>query len=109
MRYSRQAQPAAFAMLYHRYFERIHAYLRSRTGDAEDAADLTQQVFLQALDALPRYRHGRVPFAAWLFRIAHNVAIDHHRRRRHAHPGQHRRHAQRDARVSATRHARPHP
>jgi RNA polymerase sigma-70 factor, ECF subfamily len=75
-------EPSAFAALYDRYLGRIYAYLRARTSNDEEAADLTQQVFLQALDALPRYREGRVPFAAWLFRIARNVAIDAHRRRR---------------------------
>jgi len=69
-------------VLYHRYRQRIYAYLRARTSDAEETADLTQHVFLQALDALPRYRSRQVPFAAWLFRIARNAATDFHRRRR---------------------------
>ena len=75
-------EPSAFGTLYDRYLGRIYAYLRARSSNDEEAADLTQQVFLQALDALPRYREGRVPFAAWLFRIARNAAIDSHRRRR---------------------------
>jgi RNA polymerase sigma-70 factor (ECF subfamily) len=74
---------AAFGLLYERYVDRIYAYLRARTGNPEDAADLTQQVFLQALEALPRYRVGQAPFAAWLFRIARNAAINAHRRRPH--------------------------
>ncbi len=77
-----QQHPAAFGPLYDRYLDRIHAYLWARTSDAEDAADLTQQVFAQALDALSRYRAGGAPFAAWLFRIARNAATDWHRRRR---------------------------
>lgn len=77
-----QQDRGAFGLLYQRYADRIYAYLRARTGRTEDAADLTQQVFLQALDALPRYRLDRTPFAAWLFRIAHNVAVDFHRRQR---------------------------
>lgn len=75
-----QEDRAAFAALYDRYVDRIYAYLRARTGTAEDAADLTQQVFLQALEALPRYRSGPAPFAAWLFRIARNSAITFRRR-----------------------------
>lgn len=78
-----QADPAAFAPLYQRYRDRIYAYLRTRTRSAEDAADLTQQVFLQALDALPRYRPRQAPFAAWLTRIAHNLATNYHSRHRH--------------------------
>ncbi len=78
-----QLHPAAFGPLYDRYVDRIYAYLWARTSGTEDAADLTQHVFVQALDALPRYRAGRVPFAAWLFRIARNAATD-WRRRQHA-------------------------
>jgi len=75
-----QQDPAAFDPLYQRYLDRIYAYLRSRTTTPEEAADLTQQVFLQALDALPRYHGGS--FAAWLFRIARNTVTDAYRRRR---------------------------
>lgn len=77
-----QQNPAAFAQIYHYYRHRVYAYLRTRVIDAEDAADLTQQVFLQAMEALPRYHPRAVPFGAWLFRIARNAAIDaqrHHR------------------------------
>jgi RNA polymerase sigma-70 factor (ECF subfamily) len=54
----------------------------------EDAADLTQRVFLQALDALPKYQERGSPFAAWLFRIARNAAYDTRRRRRATIPWQ---------------------
>jgi RNA polymerase sigma-70 factor (ECF subfamily) len=79
-----QVDPAAFAALYRRYLPRVYRYLRARAPVLEDAADLTQQVFLQALDALPSYRPSGAPFAAWLFRIARHVAIDADRRRRPA-------------------------
>jgi RNA polymerase sigma-70 factor (ECF subfamily) len=73
--------PVAFGPLYQRYVDRIYHYLYMRAGNAEDAADLTQQVFLQAWRALPRYEARGAPFAAWLLRIARNVAIDAGRRR----------------------------
>ncbi|MGH2516358.1 MAG: RNA polymerase sigma factor [Ktedonobacterales bacterium] len=76
---------AAFGPLYARYVDRIYTYLCTRTGQArsDEAADLTQHVFLRALDALPRYqpREG-VSVAAWLFRIARNAATDWQRRQR---------------------------
>jgi len=77
-----QQDPAAFAPLYRRYRHRVYAYLCGRLTNAEDAADLTQQVFLQALAALPRYRTRSTPFGVWLFRIARNAAADLHRRNR---------------------------
>jgi len=77
-----QENPAAFAPLYERYLGRVYAYLRARTRSIEDADDLTQHVFLQALQALPQYRAQKAPFAAWLFRIARNAATDYHRRHR---------------------------
>ena len=77
-----QADPVAFGALYDRYVERVYAYLRARTSGVDEAHDLTQQVFLQALDALPRYRGGGGGFAAWLFRIARNAAINVYSRRR---------------------------
>lgn len=74
---------AAFGPLYLRYVDRIYSYLCTRTGSAraDEAADLTQQVFVRALDALPRYQpHEGVSVAAWLFRIARNAATDWQRR-----------------------------
>jgi len=73
---------AAFGQLYDLYVDRVYAYLRVRTPTEDDASDLTQQVFVQALVGLPRYQGQRLAFAPWLFRIARNAAIDAHRRRR---------------------------
>lgn len=71
-----QVDPVAFEPLYMRYHERVYRYVRTRLDSDEDAADLTQQVFLQAMAALPRYRPQGVPFAVWLFRIARHTAIN---------------------------------
>lgn len=71
-----QRDPTAFDALYQRYFDRTYRYVRMRVHSQEDAADLTQQVFLQALDSLPRYRAGVAPFAAWFFAIARHVLAD---------------------------------
>lgn len=77
-----RVDPLAFEGLYRTHEARIYSYMRVRTSSTEDAADLTQQVFLRALEAIPKYRERGLPFAAWLFRIAHNVAIDFQRRKR---------------------------
>src|SRR6185437_9545514 len=75
-----QRDPAAFAALYQVYFARVYRYLRVRLRSEEDAADLTQQAFLKALDALPRYRTHGAPFAAWLFTIARHTLADRYHR-----------------------------
>ncbi len=77
-----KTDPTAFDLLYHRYVLRIYHYLRLRSPSDEDAADLTQHVFVLALDALPKYQERNLPFAAWLFRIARNAATDAYRRER---------------------------
>ena len=77
-----QVDPTAFDALYRRYLEPVYRYVRAQVPHLEDAADLTQQIFLQALDALPTYQARGLPFAAWLFRIARNAVIDSYRRRK---------------------------
>jgi RNA polymerase sigma-70 factor (ECF subfamily) len=79
-----QANPLAFDTLYRRYLVRMYRYLRTRSESDEDAADLTQQVFLQAFHALPGYQQRGLPFAAWLFQIARHMVTDSYRRRRAA-------------------------
>jgi RNA polymerase sigma-70 factor, ECF subfamily len=74
--------PAAFEPLYLHYRERIHHYLRLRLPSDEDAADATQEVFLRALKALPRYQTRGIPVVVWLFRIAHHLAINQQSRQR---------------------------
>src|SRR6266568_289845 len=75
-----QVHRSAFAPLYQRYLPRVYCYVRARLASDEDAADLTQQIFLQVLDALPDYQPRGAPFAAWLFQIARNAVVDFYRR-----------------------------
>lgn len=74
--------PSAFGVLYERYYNTVYRYLLVCTGNVEDAADLTQQVFLQTLAALHSYRPHKGTFSAWLLRIAHNSAINFLKRNR---------------------------
>jgi Sigma-70 region 2 len=74
--------PSLFTPLYNLYRDRIYWYLRARVSSDEDAADLTQQVFLRALERLHQYQERKGPFAAWLFAIARHAASNSHRRPR---------------------------
>jgi RNA polymerase sigma-70 factor, ECF subfamily len=72
----------ALEELYLLHFDRIYSYLHLSVGNRHDAEDLTTQTFLKMLEAIGRFRWQSVPFSAWLFRIAHNLAMDHFRTRR---------------------------
>jgi RNA polymerase sigma-70 factor (ECF subfamily) len=75
------ARPEAFGQLYQRHVTSVYRYVRTRTASDEEAADVTQAVFIKAMASLGRFRPGS-PFAAWLFRIARNASTDAYRRRR---------------------------
>ena len=72
---------AAFGELYERYVDRIYAYLLYRTGSRQDAEDLTQRVFSQALAALEGHDPEAGSPGGWLFTIAHNLLANYHRTR----------------------------
>jgi RNA polymerase sigma-70 factor (ECF subfamily) len=64
--------PQRFGPLYNKYYKQIFNYLYQRMDDKDTAFDLTGQVFLKALTNLSGYQFKGVPFASWLYRIAHN-------------------------------------
>ncbi|HVD25986.1 MAG TPA: sigma-70 family RNA polymerase sigma factor [Gaiellaceae bacterium] len=69
----------ALEELYLLHFDRIYSYLHLSVGSRHDAEDLTTQTFVKMLEAIGRFQWRSVPFSAWLFRIAHNLAMDHFR------------------------------
>ncbi len=71
---------AAFTALYDCFVDRIHRYIYYKVGNYSDAEDLTAQVFMRAWEAISSYRITGRPFSAWLYRIAHNLVVDHFRR-----------------------------
>ncbi|NLF16992.1 MAG: sigma-70 family RNA polymerase sigma factor [Lentisphaerae bacterium] len=78
----RQGDLSAFEGLYQRYRLPLYSYLnRLVSGQSQTADDLFQQTWVKVLDNLARYSEQQ-RFVSWLFRIAHNVAVDHHRRGR---------------------------
>jgi RNA polymerase sigma-70 factor, ECF subfamily len=72
----------ALRFLYVRYADNVYGYVRSIVHDHYEAEDVTQHVFAKLMTALPKYEAREVPFAAWILRVARNVALDHMRRRR---------------------------
>jgi RNA polymerase sigma-70 factor, ECF subfamily len=81
-----RGERAALEELYLLHFDRIYGYLHLSVGNRHDAEDLTTQTFLKMLEAIGRFRWKSAPFSAWLFRIAHNLAIDHFRATRRWQP-----------------------
>jgi len=70
----------AWDKLVRRYESKIYNYGLRLTGNTTDAMDLTQEVFLGVYRNLHRFR-GDAKFSSWIFRIAHNKAVDMNRRR----------------------------
>jgi RNA polymerase sigma-70 factor (ECF subfamily) len=70
-----------FEELVRRYQRPIAAYVYRMVGDYESALDLTQEVFIKVYNSLRRYR-SEFKFSTWIYKIAHNAAVDYLRRHR---------------------------
>jgi len=81
-----QGDREALEELYLIHFDRIYSYLHVSVGNRHDAEDLTTQVFVKMLESIGKFRWRSAPFSAWLFRIAHNLAMDHFRANRRWQP-----------------------
>lgn len=64
--------PQALGRLYHLHEPRISAYVVRRVGNVHEAEDIVANVFMAMVKQLPKYRSGKTPFIAWLYRIATN-------------------------------------
>lgn len=78
--------PQAFAELYNAYVDKIYKYIFYKVGSSEDAEDLCEQVFLKAWEAIGRYTWCGYPFSSWLYKLAHNLVVDHYRTKKDATP-----------------------
>ena len=76
---AQEGERDALEELYLLHFARIYSYLHMSVGNRHDAEDLTTQTFLKMLESIGKFRWQSAPFSAWLFRIAHNLAMDHFR------------------------------
>ena len=79
--YVRDQSPEAFKGLYARYSDKVYSTAYQVTGDATEAMDVTQEVFLRIHRKLDRFRFES-SFSSWLYRLTVNLATDFRRRRR---------------------------
>jgi RNA polymerase sigma-70 factor (ECF subfamily) len=79
---AKRGDAQAFGQVFDVYHGPVYRYVVARIHNPADAEDLTQLVFVKALEALPRYEPRGIPFGGWLFRLARNTVIDHVRTRR---------------------------
>lgn len=77
-----QQDPQAFRLVFQRFHPRVFAYVASRTGNTDDAEDITAEVFLRVVEGLAKFQdRGAGSFAGWVFRIAYHEVIRHAERR----------------------------
>jgi RNA polymerase sigma-70 factor (ECF subfamily) len=67
---------SALHFLYVRFADDVCGYVRSIVRDPHAAEDITQAVFAKLMKAIHKYERRDVPFAAWIIRVARNVALD---------------------------------
>ena len=77
IRDARAGDAFAFGRIFDEFHQPVYRFIASRVHRPSDAEDLTQLVFVKALEALPRYEQRGIPFGGWLFRLARNTIIDH--------------------------------
>lgn len=70
----------ALGALYDSHINQVYRYVLARLGNVHDAEDVAEEIFLKMLAGLPSYRWRKVPFAAWLMRIARNEVVSFARR-----------------------------
>jgi RNA polymerase sigma-70 factor (ECF subfamily) len=75
----------AFETLVERYHSRIYSLTYQMTSNREDAEDLTQEIFIKALQALPKFK-GKSSFYTWLYRIGINKTINYRKKRNRRRP-----------------------
>jgi RNA polymerase sigma-70 factor, ECF subfamily len=72
----------AVRFLYVHFKDNVYGLVLSIVREPAEAEDVTQQVFMKLMSSIAKYEPRAVPFAAWIIRVARNVAIDHLRQRR---------------------------
>jgi RNA polymerase sigma-70 factor (ECF subfamily) len=79
---AKEGDMSALHFLYTRFADDVCGYVLGIVRDPHEAEDITQNVFTKLMTAIKKYEQREVPFAAWILRVARNVALDHVRARR---------------------------
>ena len=82
---AQKGDAAAFAVLYEDYYDRIFRYVSFKTGNSLEAEDITAEVFVKMLESIDSFKWQGYQFSSWLFRIAHNLVVDHFRKKGRRH------------------------
>lgn len=80
VRMAQEGDTSSFGELYERFFDQIYRYVSFKTGSPSEAEDITGEVFVRMLESIHKFKWQGHPFSSWLFRIAHNLVVDHFRR-----------------------------
>lgn len=84
---AKEGETESVGQLYEHFSQRIYRFIAYRVTTREEAEDLTQEVFLEMIRSLPRYREQKgAKFSTWLFQIARFTLIDHYRTKRRTVP-----------------------
>lgn len=70
---------SAFQTLYIHYLDPIYRYFFFQTHDKFLAEDLAQEVFIRVWNSIKSYKEDKGAFTSWMYRIAHNLLVDHYR------------------------------
>lgn len=79
---ARRRDASAWAAIYMEFSKRIYRYVFLKVQNRQLAEDISEMVFLRAMEAIDKYEMRGPPFSSWLFRIAHNLIVDEQRKNR---------------------------
>lgn len=88
IRAAQQGDAQAISTLYEQHVGKVYRYIFLRVSEAALAEDLTSEVFVRAIETLPKFEQRGVPFLGWLYHIARGLIIDYYRREKRRGPTQ---------------------
>ena len=80
VRNAQKGDQESFGKLYEHFYDKIFRYVSFKSGKGMDAEDITGEVFFKMLNSIDSFKWKGYPFSSWLYRIAHNLVVDHYRR-----------------------------